>query len=113
MELTRFIEHHLYLVVSEYLRSHPTGQNDPLKLQIRGLPMPEGTPPAPAVPRGWHINEIVPLHSSAMTGGGVSENMLQDFQAAMQGQDPSSSSKALPESSSKKKKKEKEKGKKK
>ena len=78
--------------------------DDPLKLQVRGLPMPEGTPPAPAVPRGWRINEIVPLHSSAMTGGGVSENMLKDFQAAMQGQEPGSSSKA---ESSKKKKKDK------
>jgi hypothetical protein len=41
-----------------------------------------------------------------MTGGGVSENMLRDFQAAMQGQEPGSASSAA-ESSSKKKKKDK------
>jgi signal recognition particle subunit SRP19 len=103
-KLTWVLEHHLLLVVAEYLQEHPTLPDDPLKLQVRGLPVPEGTPPAPPVPRGWRINEIVPLHSSAMTGGGVSEDMLKDFQAAMQGQEPGSSSSKAPESSKKKKK---------
>jgi signal recognition particle subunit SRP19 len=100
------VEHHLYRVVAEYLLQHPTTPEDPLKLPIRGLPLPEGPLQAPSRPRGWRINEILPLHSAAMTGGGVSENMLRDFQAAMQGQEPGSASSA-PESSSKKKKKDK------
>src|ERR1700709_1219784 len=76
------------IIVAGYLKKHPTTADSPLKLPIRGLPLPEGTPPAPAVPRGWRINEIVPLHSAAQTGGGVSEDMLQNIQAAMQGQEP-------------------------
>jgi signal recognition particle subunit SRP19 len=99
----------LYLIIAEYLRSNLTTPDDPLKLPLRGLAVPDGTPPVPAVPRGWRINEVVPLHSPAQTGGGVSENMLKDFQAAMQGQEPGSSSKAV-ESKPKKKK---DKGKKK
>jgi len=63
-----------------------------LDLPVRDMPMPDGIPPAPAVPRGWKINDIIPLHSAAQTGGGVSENMLKDFQAAMQGQDPNAAS---------------------
>jgi signal recognition particle subunit SRP19 len=76
------------ILVAEYLKKHPSIPESPLKLPLRGLPMPEGIPPAPAVPRGWRINEIVPLHSAAQTGGGVSENMLQEMQAAMTGQEP-------------------------
>jgi signal recognition particle subunit SRP19 len=41
--------------------------------------------PPPAVPRGWKVNEILPLHSPAVTGGGVSENFLKDMMAEMQG----------------------------
>jgi signal recognition particle subunit SRP19 len=99
-------EHHLYIIVSEYLRAHPTKPEDPLKLPMRGLPLPEGIPPPPAVPRGWRINDIIPLHSSAMTGGGVSENMLKDLQAAMTGQEPGPAPAAI-ESSKKAKKKDK------
>jgi signal recognition particle subunit SRP19 len=99
----------LYRVIAEYLKEHPTTEEDPLKLPIRGLPLPEGPLQPPPRPRGWHINEIVPLHSAAMTGGGVSENMLKDFQAAMQGQEPGSASSVAESSSSKKKKKDKSK----
>jgi len=76
------------IIVADYLKKHPTTADSPLKLPLRGLPIPEGTPPAPAVPRGWRINEVVPLHSAAQTGGGVSEDMLKDIQAAMTGQEP-------------------------
>jgi len=102
-------EHHLMIIVADYLKQHPTTADSPLKLPFRGLPMPEGTPPAPAVPRGWRINEIVPMHSAAQTGGGVSEDMLSQIQAAMSGQE------ALPEPSAevqKKPKKDKSKKKK-
>lgn len=106
------LEHHLYIAISEYLRANPTKPADPLDLPVRDLPTPEGVPPPPAVPRGWKINSIVPLHSAAQSGGGVSENMLKDFQAAMQGQDPnaaSSSAKAITEKKDKKKEKKKKK----
>ena len=56
-----------------------------LKLQIRGIPEQKEPLPPPAVPRGWKVNEILPLHSPAVTGGGVSENFLKDMMAEMQG----------------------------
>ena len=47
------------------------------------MPMPEKIEP-PAVPKGWKINPILPLHSPAMSGGGVSDNMFRDMMAQMQ-----------------------------
>ena len=43
------------------------------------MPHPEGPLPPPAVPKGYKINEILPLHSPAVSGGGVSENILKDM----------------------------------
>jgi signal recognition particle subunit SRP19 len=34
------------------------------------------------------MNTILPLHSPAMSGGGVSENFLKDIMAEMQGELP-------------------------
>jgi signal recognition particle subunit SRP19 len=82
------IEHHLYRLVAAHLHAHPTTAESPLRLPVRGLPMPEGAPPAPPVPRGWRVGEVVPLHSPAASGGGVSDNIMRDFQAVMSGQDP-------------------------
>jgi signal recognition particle subunit SRP19 len=48
------------------------------------MPIPKEMP-EPAVPNGWKLNKILPLHSPAITGGGVSENFLQDMMAEMQG----------------------------
>jgi len=45
-------------------------------------------PPPPAVPKGWKMNTILPLHSAALTGGGVSDNFFKDMMAEMQGQTP-------------------------
>jgi signal recognition particle subunit SRP19 len=79
----------LYKAMAQYLKKHPTTADDPFKLPVRGLPVPEdGIMPPPAVPRGWRINEILPLHSAAVTGGGVSDNIMKDIQAAMAGQNP-------------------------
>lgn len=78
-------KHHLYILVSQYLKAHPTQKNSPFRLPIRGLPMPKEMP-EPAVPKGWKLNKILPLHSPALTGGGVSENFLQDMMAEMQGE---------------------------
>jgi signal recognition particle subunit SRP19 len=83
------LEHHLYNLISQYLKAHPTNPESPLRLRIAGMPPPAGTPPPPAIPRGWKMNTILPLHSPAVTGGGVSENFLKDMMAEMQGQSPS------------------------
>lgn len=50
-----------------------------------GLPVPEKIEP-PAVPKGWKVSSILPLHSPAMSGGGVSENFFKEMMAEMQGQ---------------------------
>ncbi|KAF2726077.1 signal recognition particle, SRP19 subunit [Polychaeton citri CBS 116435] len=82
-------KHHLYKKIATYLQSHPTTADDPLKLRIQGVPLPkDGKPPAPQVPRGWKMNTVLPLHSPALTGGGVSDNMLKDMMAEMGGQLP-------------------------
>lgn len=75
---------HLYRLVAQYLCAHPTTERSPLELQIKGLPLPPDPKLAkPAVPRGWKINDILPLHSPAMSGGGVSENFFKDMMAEM------------------------------
>ena len=72
-------EHHLYTLVASYLQANPTTKDMPLRLQIQGMPPPDGPIPPPAVPKGYKINEILPLHSPALSGGGVSENILRDM----------------------------------
>ncbi|KAL6705575.1 signal recognition particle subunit [Coniothyrium glycines] len=101
-------KHHLYLLIAEYLRAHPAQRNTPFRLPIAGLPMPKEMP-EPAIPKGWKMNKILPLHSPALTGGGVSDNFLQDMMAEMQGIEGGSGTSSGPES--KKKLKEKKKGK--
>ncbi|KAJ5746883.1 uncharacterized protein N7511_008579 [Penicillium nucicola] len=77
-------KHHLYILVAQYLKAHPTNEQSPYRLRIRGLPMPEKLPAAPAAPRGWKIGKILPIHSPAYSGGGVSDNPLKDAMAEMQ-----------------------------
>lgn len=76
---------HLYRLVARYLKDHPTTEQSPMELRIQGMPVPEKLE-KPAVPRGWKVNEILPLHSPAMSGGGVSENFFKDMMAEMQQQ---------------------------
>jgi signal recognition particle subunit SRP19 len=78
-------KHHLYILIARYLKAHPTQKNTPLRLRIAGLPVPKEPLPEPAIPRGWKMNTILPLHSPALTGGGVSENFLAEMMAEMQG----------------------------
>ena len=78
-------EHHLYTLISAHLKVHPTTPESPLRLRIQGMPPPNGPPPPPAVPRGWKIGTVLPLHSPAVSGGGVSENILKDVMQEMQG----------------------------
>lgn len=78
-------KHHLYVLVAQYLKANPTQKNTPFRLPIAGIPMPKEMP-EPAVPLGWKLNKILPLHSPALTGGGVQEDFLKDMMAEMQGQ---------------------------
>jgi len=78
-------EHHLYTLVAAHLRAHPATEASPLRLRIAGMAAPEKLVP-PAVPRGWKVGSILPLHSPAMSGGGVSENFLKEMMQEMQGQ---------------------------
>jgi signal recognition particle subunit SRP19 len=78
-------EHHLYIYVAKYLKANPTTRETPFRLPVRGMPLPEEPPPPPAIPRGWKMGSILPLHSPAVTGGGVSENLLKDMMNEMQG----------------------------
>lgn len=79
-------EHDLYIQIAKYLQRNPTTDQSPLKLPIEGLPNAKVVPPS--VPRGWKLGTILPLHSSAVSGGGVSENMFKDMMAEMQGESP-------------------------
>lgn len=79
-------KHHLYILIAQYMQEHPTQKNTPLRLRIAGLPPPKEPLPEPAIPNGWKMNTILPLHSPALTGGGVSENFLQEMMAEMQGE---------------------------
>ncbi|KAI0181796.1 signal recognition particle, SRP19 subunit [Hypoxylon sp. FL1284] len=82
-------KHHLYILVAEHLRAHPTTDaSDALRrVRVPGLRAPaDGEPwPRPAVPRGWKMGELLPAYSAAVTGGGVSENAFKDMMKEMQG----------------------------
>ncbi|KAJ9298118.1 hypothetical protein DTO271G3_3723 [Paecilomyces variotii] len=77
-------KHHLYILVAQYLKAHPTTEQSPYRLRIQGLPMPEKLPPPPPAPRGWKIGKILPIHSPAYSGGGVSDNPFKEAMAEMQ-----------------------------
>ncbi|KAI9893298.1 MAG: signal recognition particle subunit [Vezdaea aestivalis] len=80
-------KHHLYILVATYLKNNPTTADTPTLLLPPGYPPPDPQKPTPepAIPRGWKMGAILPLHSPAMSGGGVSETFLQDMMAQMQG----------------------------
>jgi signal recognition particle subunit SRP19 len=82
-------KHYLYKLIAEHLKAHPATEETPLKFRMVGLPVPkDGMVPKPAVPRGFKIGEILPLHSPALSGGGVSDNYLKDIMSEMGGQLP-------------------------
>ncbi|KAK0706717.1 signal recognition particle, SRP19 subunit [Lasiosphaeria miniovina] len=86
-------KHHLYVLVAQHLRAHPTTDGSAaLRVVVRGAPPPphddgsgDGKWPRPAVPRGWKMSDLLPYYSPAMTGGGVSENFLKDMMKEMGG----------------------------
>ena len=49
-----------------------------MKVQIPGISV-DKLPPPPAVPKGWKINEILPVYSPALSGGGISDNLMKDL----------------------------------
>lgn len=100
-------EHHLYVYVAKYLQANPTTEQSPYRLRIRGLPTPEKPLPALPVPRGWKMNTILPFHSPAYSGGGVSDNPFKEAMMEMQAQQglPMSSGAGAAEPKKKEKKK--------
>ncbi|PHH66844.1 hypothetical protein CDD81_5976 [Ophiocordyceps australis] len=83
-------KHRLLHLVASHLQRHPTTeQSAGLRVRMPGAPElqpPLGQPyPRPAVPRGWKMGSLVPYLSPAMTGGGVSENLIKDMMKEMQG----------------------------
>lgn len=85
---------HLYTLIGRWLKDHPTTPKDPLQLKIPGLPIPEnfGKEPIPK-PRGWKMGTILPVHSPAVSGGGVKDDFFKEAmeeirQAQSQGQLP-------------------------
>jgi signal recognition particle subunit SRP19 len=101
-------KHHLYIQIAQYLQAHPANKTTPFRLPIRGIPMPKELP-EPAIPGGWKMNKILPLHSPALTGGGISENFLQDMMAEMQGEMAGAGSPGVPGGGAKGKKDKKKK----
>ena len=86
MKLTGRTEHQLYALISKYLLANPTTSKKALEPRIPGFPMPDSSKPYPKpdVPKGWKIGTVLPYYSSALTGGGVSENFLGNMMAEMQ-----------------------------
>ncbi|KAK5091761.1 signal recognition particle subunit [Lithohypha guttulata] len=75
---------HLYNLVAEELVNNPTRPDDPLELKLQGLPVPENFLDTKiAVPRGWKMGNILPIHSAAVSGGGVSDNFLKEAMEEM------------------------------
>ncbi|KAH0556825.1 hypothetical protein GP486_005381 [Trichoglossum hirsutum] len=81
-------EHHLYTLVSKHLLANPTTPASPLRLRLPNVPMPDPSKPIPpvAIPRGWKMGTILPIHSPALSGGGVSENFFKEMMGELQGQ---------------------------
>lgn len=87
---------YLYNLIAKELQKTPTKADDPLQLKLQGLPVPEKfLETKVAVPRGWKMNDILPVHSAAVSGGGVNDNFFKEameemkqMQAANGGQMP-------------------------
>jgi signal recognition particle subunit SRP19 len=70
---------HLYSLIGRWLKDHPTSKDDPLQLRIQGLPIPEnfGKEEIPK-PRGWKMGSILPVHSPAVSGGGIRDDFFKE-----------------------------------
>jgi signal recognition particle subunit SRP19 len=73
----------LHKAVGEYLKAHPTTPETPLKLRIPNVPYDGKPPRPPVVPRGWKMGTILPLHSPALSGPGVTEDIFKEMMEGM------------------------------
>ena len=75
----------LFNLVAQHLKDNPTQKEDPLDLKLQGLPVPDKFLETEiAIPRGWQsMNTILPVHSAAVSGGGVSDNFFKDAMEEM------------------------------
>ncbi|RPA78663.1 signal recognition particle, SRP19 subunit [Ascobolus immersus RN42] len=74
----------LYKYIGKFLQKNPTTEKTPLKFRFPNLPYDPSKPTPPvAVPKGWKMGTILPLHSPAVSGGGVSDNFLGDMMKEM------------------------------
>ncbi|EXJ66387.1 signal recognition particle subunit SRP19 [Cladophialophora psammophila CBS 110553] len=70
---------HLYTIIGKWLKENPTTKEAPLELRLQGLPIPENfLQTEVAVPRGWKMGTILPVHSSAVSGGGVRDDFFKE-----------------------------------
>ena len=70
---------YLYNLMGEWLKENPTEPDDPLQLKIQGLPVPENfTTTEVPKPRGWKMGSILPVHSAAVSGGGVKDDFFKE-----------------------------------
>lgn len=83
---------HLYHHVGKYLREHPATKDTPFEggvfEQMKNMPGFTGERPTCeplAKPRGWKINDILPVLSPAMTGGEAASNMMEQMSKSMFG----------------------------
>lgn len=101
----------LYRAVAEFLRLHPTTREAPLNLRLPNMPWDGKIPEPPAVPRGWKIGSVLPLHSAALSGGGVSDDIFKEMMRDMGVPGMEAGPSAEQQQVVKKEKKEKKKGK--
>ncbi|KAF3926211.1 hypothetical protein ABW21_db0208944 [Orbilia brochopaga] len=94
-------------LLGTWLQAHPTTSETPLLLRFHGMPHTDKPPAPPAVPKGWKINEILPLHSPALSGGGVSDNIFKEMMNEMGPGGPGERSGTPPPKEKKDKKKKK------
>jgi len=81
-------KHDLFAKVAAYLQQHPTEEDSPLRLRVAGMPVPtvqELRDSKAAVPLGWKMGGILPLHSPALSGGGVNDDFMKDMMSQMPG----------------------------
>lgn len=70
---------HLYTIIGKWMVEHPTTKSSPLDLRLPGLPIPEKFLESEVpVPRGWKMGTILPVHSSAVSGGGVRDDFFKE-----------------------------------
>lgn len=72
------------------------------------MPFDGKAPKPPVVPRGWQLGSILPLHSPALSGPGVTDDIFKEMMGGMgMGGAPSPSPHAGPAIEAKKEKKKK------